>query len=184
MAIWPMCFNPRARVGRDRWALIVAATLGQHFNPRARVGRDSWTALTREGVWEFQSTRPRGARPSRPRRPTTPETVSIHAPAWGATAECPINAGTNGSFNPRARVGRDVVMATVVPLSNGVSIHAPAWGATNFCRAAVMRRMTFQSTRPRGARPSGSAIDPGLRLFQSTRPRGARPPRMRFNISH
>ena len=56
--------------------------------------------------------------------------VSIHAPAWGAT-----------DFKIR------------VSNASTVSIHAPAWGATE----AGWRSLTysaFQSTRPRGARPS------------------------------
>ena len=76
--------------------------------------------------------------------------VSIHAPAWGATdflrlgrlfnlfqstlphgerqfvADNP--AGPN-SFNPRSRMGSDIVPCTRLDLLT-VSIHAPAWGAT------------------------------------------------------
>ena len=37
--------------------------------------------------------------------------------------------GTPG-FNPRTRVGCDVLVAVVVPVTTFVSIHAPAWGAT------------------------------------------------------
>ena len=59
----PFCFNPRARVGRDAAANINANT------PRL-----------------FQSTRPRGARHARYNRFQAEYTVSIHAPAWGATA--------------------------------------------------------------------------------------------------
>ena len=77
------CFNPRARVGRDGPA--GANSKGnKSFNPRARVGRDktetekqienvvsihapAWGATQynkMEGLkMEFQSTRPRGARP-------------------------------------------------------------------------------------------------------------------------
>ena len=78
-----------------------------------------------------------------------------------------------------------------------VSIHAPAWGATNSICPLSMRSSTFQSTRPRGARPIGkssghitcSCFNPRARVgrdhqrrkpplnrmgFQSTRPRGAR----------
>ena len=34
--------------------------------------------------------------------------VSIHAPAWGATPDVPILRIALGSFNPRARMGRDI----------------------------------------------------------------------------
>jgi len=58
---------------------------GERFNPRARAGRDialDYFAV----VWQFQSTRPRGAR----RRSWNSHLrllVSIHAPARGATGK-------------------------------------------------------------------------------------------------
>ena len=76
------------------------------FNSRARVGRDSCV------VTDYSE-----------------NSVSIHAPAWGATAAPRCNPHHRGGFNSRARVGRDAG----VTLSSGaaaVSIHAPAWGAT------------------------------------------------------
>ena len=56
------CFNPRARVGRDD-ARGRPGAVRACFNPRARVGRDPccWNAMA--AVSEFQSTRPRRARP-------------------------------------------------------------------------------------------------------------------------
>ena len=54
------------------------------FNPRAREGRDRESCQRLCDVW-FQSTRPRGARPSVKRRLTGGYSVSIHAPARGAT---------------------------------------------------------------------------------------------------
>ncbi len=36
--------------------------------------------------------------------------VSIHAPAWGATQKYWRNIGLMCRFNPRARVGRDVIL--------------------------------------------------------------------------
>ena len=78
----------------------------RHFNPRARVGRD--VAL--------------------PRPFADPHAISIHAPAWGATA-----------FD----------FALFVALV--ISIHAPAWGATTL-KSCISTSFLFQSTRPRGAR--------------------------------
>ncbi len=57
-------------------------------------------------------------------------TVSIHAPARGATAS-----------------------ALCKPGRLPVSIHAPARGATRIRRIKAPLSVTFQSTRPRGARP-------------------------------
>jgi len=77
--------------------------------------------------------------------------VSIHAPAWGAT-NCVKKASSRvESFNPRARVGRDIL---------------PSIGRETLS--------LFQSTRPRGARPNTHAVCDRRWMFQSTRPRGAR----------
>jgi len=98
----------------------------------------------------FQSTRPRGARRNGRATLLRWDNVSIHAPAWGATA-----------------------VAEFSHPQGGVSIHAPAWGAT--LHALIIGYFaSFQSTRPRGARlliPSSQLL---LDTFQSTRPRGAR----------
>ena len=56
------CFNPRAHVGRDTNEVSFFHSKTS-FNPRAHVGRD----VTFELITEL-------------------ETVSIHAPTWGATA--------------------------------------------------------------------------------------------------
>ena len=60
---WPVrvCFNPRARVGRDQIPprTVTARTC---FNPRARVGRDTLDSGALRVARMFQSTRPRGAR--------------------------------------------------------------------------------------------------------------------------
>ena len=100
------------------------------FNPRARVGRDSSSTTGIVSLDKFQSTRPRGARHAELIGSLAHAArVSIHAPAWGATAD---------------RLG-------CIRVEN-VSIHAPAWGAT-ICQVAVQQRpCKFQSTRPRGAR--------------------------------
>ena len=55
-------FNPRARVGRDEQITAKQHVL-RDFNPRARVGRDNAHPEMTDYETEFQSTRPRGARP-------------------------------------------------------------------------------------------------------------------------
>gem|GEM_PF-92077 len=212
-------FNPRARVGRDGAALWSEG--GSFcFNPRARVGRDSpwgraWIASlefqsTRPRgarLWErdiyfsfrwFQSTRPRGARPASRMATILRTSVSIHAPAWGATPHHICCQSEILSFNPRARVGRDdyctgkhydscrfqstrprgarpALGVPLVPSDDGVSIHAPAWGATWLRGYIGFHRKEFQSTRPRGARLTVHVETSASSRFQSTRPRGARP---------
>ena len=39
-----------------------------------------------------------------------PGGVSIHAPAWGATGQAGQAAGIGGSFNPRTRKGCDITI--------------------------------------------------------------------------
>ena len=76
--------------------------------------------------------------------------ISIRAPAWGATSEAQRRA-----------------------LPERVSIRAPAWGATCIVWMASTM-LSFQSTRPRGARLDGSAELLGLSLVSIHAPaRGA-----------
>jgi len=60
-SITPSSFNPRARVGRDA-GNPRRSQGGRGFNPRARVGRDGRYLVMIQTNFEFQSTRPRGAR--------------------------------------------------------------------------------------------------------------------------
>ena len=99
----------------------------------------------------FQSTRPRGARPAGYAAMKGKDKVSIHAPAWGATPAGGRPSESPACFNPRARVGRDVL-----------------------AEGREQDDQEFQSTRPRGARPGTLEAEGSHRVFQSTRPRGAR----------
>ena len=56
------CFNPRAPAGRDR-SCVNSGRPGRPFNPRAPAGRDLLGFTLGAGRFEFQSTRPCGARP-------------------------------------------------------------------------------------------------------------------------
>ena len=122
------CFNPRTRTGCDLhgkkvWrlprkfqsthphgvrlkAMSRCTTLLWSFNPRTRMGCDSLYA----NYPRFRS-------------------VSIHAPARGATVTAESVAYLGECFNPRTRTGCDIL-----PLGRNskikVSIHAPARGAT------------------------------------------------------
>ena len=83
--------------------------------------------------WEmFQSTLPRGERPCVIFLLDIGVVVSIHAPAWGATHY--VRKKTEN--RPK------------------VSIHAPAWGATFAALKSFLVEPLFQSTLPRGERPS------------------------------
>ena len=99
----------------------------------------------------FQSTRPRGARPScigglppvRGFNPRAREGRDFPPPVAGCGAKC---------FNPRAREGRDSQLLRLLEAAE-VSIHAPARGATIqiICR---FRRIYVSIHAPaRGATP-------------------------------
>ena len=165
-----ICFNPRAHAGRDdhrrlhrqlqavsihaptRGATQIALQLPStrhvsiHAPTRGATRNSSCARIPRS----FQSTRPRGARPTTNRMRVV-KAVSIHAPTRGATVDCSsaskrrdvsIHAPTRGAtlrchawcmnyqrFNPRAHAGRDDRDARYGRLRI-VSIHAPTRGAT------------------------------------------------------
>ena len=90
----------------------------------------------------------------RPQRnhPLTPEqSISIHAPAWGATFYhtpiarlmwISIHAPAWGATTSLQNVGKLI----------RISIHAPAWGATGYADAMKRLVSLFQSTHPHGVR--------------------------------
>ena len=127
-----------------------ACTALQSTRPR---GARQEPRIYAEGSYRFQSTRPRGARRADEARGSDETRVSIHAPAWGATGNDVRSASGlaafqstrprgarrrrhrratahDSSFNPRARVGRDLEQGAIGLDAALVSIHAPAWGAT------------------------------------------------------
>ena len=121
-----LCFNPRARAGRDLKRKSDATYTGVSIHAPARgATRTGLRNVSRE---RFQSTRPRGARPvgdvkrracavsiHAPARGATSSStrsilthlVSIHAPARGATGAYSLFNDPTNRFNPRARAGRD-----------------------------------------------------------------------------
>ena len=121
-------FNPRARVGRDS-RRCARTSARSNFNPRARVGRDDFHLVDFELADIFQSTRPRGARRSGHQLANFWRKISIHAPAWGATA-------------PFWAAAENVTFQSTRP--RGARL-PPGWHFVASCE--------FQSTRPRGARP-------------------------------
>ena len=134
--------------------------LPTRFNPRARAGRDDCRARVsihapardegRSGRFEFQSTRPRGARRRAPASPCWAAPVSIHAPRAGRDRTAAIRSSRSRRVSihaPARGATRRVRDREIVE----VSIHAPARGATRV-RRVLLEQRTFQSTRPaRGA---------------------------------
>ena len=142
------CFNPRTRVGCDPKGLTgLSNRCG--FNPRTRVGCDdqqtqtmtatevsihapAWGATLVLGVvfqlQAFQSTHPRGVRPCRRAVCRSTHLFQSTHPRGVRPMRIP-DRWTHWRFNPRTRVGCDLV---VMPL--------------------LSKRLLFQSTHPRGVR--------------------------------
>ena len=78
------------------------------------------------------------------------------------------------NFNPRSRVGNDGGIMDLVGRYANISIHVPAWGTTDDIVITGIK-VTFQSTFPRGERPTFVVTVFHMFLFQSTFPRGERP---------
>ena len=169
----PVCFNPRARAGRDN-RLPFAVQLQAWFQStrprgaRPTKGRYKWSSST------FQSTRPRGARlrqePKRHERP-----VSIHAPARGATTGTVQRPRSCKCFNPRARAGRDRASRRANERDQHVSIHAPARGATGEAPARQALARGF-NPRARAGRDRQNARPRGYRKRFNPRARAGRDP--------
>ncbi len=121
----------------------------------------------------FQSTRPRGARPTGSEHYNCPLIVSIHAPARGATLRKGERRKEDSSFNPRARAGRDTYNWLGRQIISSFNPRARA-GRDSGNLLLGRHYQQFQSTRPRGARRVSTAVAMALNPFQSTRPRGAR----------
>ena len=104
-------------------------TSAPDFNPRTPVGCDWYTKWSRPPIQEFQSTHPSGVRRSSSTKSQSYDSISIHAPQWGATQQ---------------------IWRGVGPWL--ISIHAPQWGATITPNVLGSRTYSFQSTHPSGVR--------------------------------
>ena len=122
-------FNPRTRTGCDRSPQLCCARW-QCFNPRTRTGCDSPKLCVMFASY----------------------TVSIHAPARGATQlQHALSLLIRVSIHAPARGATYIIRAQLHLFD--VSIHAPARGATFATRFYTGQR-TFQSTHPHGVRPA------------------------------
>ena len=142
------CFNSRAHGGRDQdcgCLYVVHRAVSIH----APTGGATRPPCGRRRLREFQFTRPRGAR-------------QRHGVTLSAAS----------GFNSRAHGGRDVVEDGLLAAEE-VSIHAPTGGATT-STVKSPETVSFQFTRPRGARRVGGNAEVYDNTFQFTRPRGAR----------
>ena len=186
-------FNPRTRMGCDH-CFPYKYNRTPHFNPRTRMGCDWFNATLHPSFMPFQSTHPHGVRLDdttslqrsehfNPRtrmgcdsllsRHSSPSTISIHAPAWGATTilsferiEWEFQSTHPHGVRPdvsRMRIealefqsthphGVRHIRHTHACTLPRISIHAPAWGATVSRYITKYITKSFQSTHPHGVR--------------------------------
>ena len=78
-----------------------------NFNPRSREGSDAGTPRCWRSSSAFQSTLPRRERPCAGVTDGNFRTISIHAPAKGATRAFAPSSVSCDNFNPRSREGSD-----------------------------------------------------------------------------
>ena len=76
------------------------------FNPRARMGRDRGSGLLTR-FFTVSTHAPAWGATDRTERALYASSVSTHAPAWGATSGWVPDETRHIGFNPRARMGRD-----------------------------------------------------------------------------
>ena len=127
-----------------------SSTSSIYFNPRSREGSDICQPYLAMFLLTFQSTLPRRERRTDCVIPSATSSISIHAPAKGATT------ATNN-----------------LPPAKRISIHAPAKGATAKSLIHIIPTV-FQSTLPRRERRWRQQRNTKAYGFQSTLPRRER----------
>ena len=190
-------FNPRPRVGSDAcfgtrtacktisihvpaWG-ATGATIGGMSGIGISIHVPAWGATRCSSVIFAQNS------------------ISIHVPAWGATQEPkslvtankfqstsprgerphrPILFRSSGHFNPRPRVGSDVIQR-YFPLYLKNFNPRPRVGSDLDKLLPIFKWFLFQSTSPRGERRRLVTQESLTESFQSTSPRGERPVRGR-----
>ena len=99
-------FNPRSRKGSDTIPEFEYDN-DTDFNPRSRKGSDRSMPKRGGHYGKFQSTLPQRERQRIRRTGHQQSTISIHAPAKGATVSLAGLQPGYGNFNPRSRKGSD-----------------------------------------------------------------------------
>ena len=101
--------------------------------------------------------------------------ISIHAPAWGATGNVFPKSFIREKFQSTLPHGERPSDPCICSYPLRISIHAPAWGATHGCRKLLNSDKHFN---PRSRMGSDSELRrrcTNLSQFQSTLPHGERP---------
>ena len=127
----PISFNPRTHEGCDRNNLSLTTYLNS-FNPRTHEGCDLESGTIAERQIKFQSTHPRGVRQIKVVTKTKEDSFNPRTHE-GCDLQCYKAIRPHRSFNPRTHEGCDMVFPP--------------------CLVVIL---PFQSTHPRGVRPTFS----------------------------
>ena len=153
--------------------ILIRRSSFQSTPPRG--GRPLEIQVSRQ-MLAFQSTPPRGGRLILRLRSLRMRSISIHAPARGATGKGPRSAVPAEDFNPRPREGGDDIIAALAS-GIGISIHAPREGG-DF--GALMPAPPFPYFNPRPPRGGRQRVWPlPVRLVHHFNPRPPRGGRQR-----
>ena len=101
---------------------------------------------------QFQSTLPCGERPYRIPPSVNHQSISIHAPVWGATTVWPIHSNIS-LFQSTLPCGERQSENWRDGLSKKISIHAPVWGATFTIRERYNEQNYFNPRSRVGSDP-------------------------------
>ena len=144
-------FNPRSREGSDH-CHVTEDISPIHFNPRSREGSDARSVRERQQI----------------------RSISIHAPAKGATFSAVVIVPSVGNFNPRSREGSDAHSVWMAAPSSEFQSTLPRRERRRYAPFYAPTAQGFQSTLPRRERRVPVCLGLWLLIFQSTLPRRER----------
>ena len=149
-----------------------SASISTDFNPRSHEGSDKVIGQVPACSNGFQSTLPRGERPSSNTAPSCSRYFNPRSHE-GSDYDAYANTTTTPEFQSTLPRGERPVGCPGAFGVSRISIHAPTRGATQADDRADQVG-EFQSTLPRGERPRAALAAVVKELFQSTLPRGER----------
>ena len=120
------------------------------FNPRARMGRDQTADTSNTGLSKVSTHAPAWGATNLKELVNRLQLVSTHAPAWGATCLL-VYKPLAVVVSTHAPAWGATHCQNCSTWAGGVSTHAPAWGATTLLHWQDVL-FKFQPTRPHGAR--------------------------------
>ena len=137
-------FNPRSREGSD-FLLIICGIRSTDFNPRSREGSDVRGILSCSDVEYFNPRSREGSDRGADDTGGQARTISIHAPARGATENLDLQSEID-RFQSTLPRGERLHCGYPDNTSDSISIHAPARGATTaLSRLMALRQISIHA---------------------------------------